>query len=53
MFFCIQKRRGHGEGRGLAARVIGTLDSIRESKVCYSVVVCACWDGVVGGDVRI
>ena len=35
-FFCLQKRRGHGEGRGLAARFIGTLDSIRESKVRLS-----------------
>ena len=31
-FFCLQKRRGHGEGRGFAARVIGTLDNMRDSR---------------------
>ena len=31
-FFCLQKRRGHGEGRGLAAMFIGTLDNIRDTK---------------------
>ena len=31
-FFCLQKRRGHGDGRGLAAMVIGTLDNIRDSR---------------------
>ena len=30
--FCLQKRRGHGEGRGLAAMFIGTLDNIRDTK---------------------
>lgn len=30
-FFCLQKRRGHGDGRGLASMVIGTLDHIRDS----------------------
>jgi len=31
-FFCLQERRGHGEGKGLAARFIGTLDNIRDSR---------------------
>ena len=31
-FFCLQKRRGHGDGRGLAAMVIGTLDNIRDTR---------------------
>ena len=31
-FFCLQKRRGHGDGRGLAAMVIGTFDNIRDSR---------------------
>lgn len=31
-FFCLQKRRGHGDGRGIAAMVIGTLDNIRDSR---------------------
>lgn len=29
-FFCLQKRRGQGDGRGFAAKVIGTLDNIRD-----------------------
>ena len=32
-FFCLQKRRGHGEGKGWAAKVIGTLDNFRDTKV--------------------
>ena len=31
-FFCLQKRRGHGDGRGIAAMVIGTIDNIRDSR---------------------
>ena len=32
-FFCLQIRRGHGDtSRGWAAKVIGTFDSIRDSK---------------------
>ena len=32
-FFCLQKRRGHGEGKGWAAKFIGTLDNFRDTKV--------------------
>ena len=31
-FFCLQKRRGQGDGRGFAAKVIGTLDNIRDAR---------------------
>ena len=31
-FFCLQKRRGQGEGRSFAAKVIGTLDNIRDAR---------------------
>ena len=31
-FFCLQKRRGQGDGRGFAAKVIGTLDNIRDTR---------------------
>ena len=31
-FFCLQKRRGHGEKRGFGAMVVGTWDNIRDSK---------------------
>eukprot|EP00117_Sycon_ciliatum_P030020 scpid28782/ scgid3007/ TBC1 domain family member 9; TBC1 domain family member 9A len=32
-YFTLQKRRGHGGGRGLAAIVIGTVDNVLESRV--------------------
>lgn len=31
-FFYLQKRRGHGETKGFAAKFLGTLDNIRDAK---------------------
>ena len=37
-FFCLQKRRGHserGERSSFTSKVVGTLDSIMDTKVCW------------------
>ena len=54
-FFCLQKRRGHGEGGGLAGMVIGTFDNIRDSRprpyrILLQTVCCGC--GKIVGVVR-
>ena len=41
-FFCLQKRRGHsekGERSSFTSRVVGTLDSIMDTKVCVILIM--------------
>ena len=39
-YFSLQRRRGHGNGKGIAAKIIGTVDNVLEARVSMQHTCC-------------